>query len=556
MKLRGTIGLASLILAAGAAIADPYDPPPGYYAGATGTGATLKSQLTTAMTTGHIQRRYGDFRYSAVIHDADPSQPGNILLAYNRASVSANWDSGATWNREHVWPQSLQPGSASNSSTGNLGDPHALRPCNPSINSSRGNKPFGFESTTGSYGSQGSYYFPGDSDKGDIARCLFYSDTRWSSTGIALVNSFPSGNQMGGLDSLVAWNYLDAPDDFERRRNHTISSQADNPQYYTNNRNAYIDNPWMVWSVYVDQANDSQLYVGGSAASDGSSFDSYPFAPVLVGDAVSGTVNVTINRIGFDGTYFEVVPGAGATSTITGPFNAFPLNATGTDSRTIDVGFDNPDTSASGTVMADVLIDNLDVTLSGGAGRGGNDADDIITLVVDVLDHANASFDGGTDEDLLAIDLGTITQGSGDAMVMFALHNLEANPGYTVGLDVDPDGAAGDTAALTTSLSSVTALMGSQNFTATLDDSTVGSFGVAYYFRTFDDRSFASSLEGAGLTLLLTGSVEPIECIGDYNDDQLVDFDDLNVVLLGFGTLYDFDDLNLVLSNWMDDCTP
>ncbi|MCA9310980.1 MAG: hypothetical protein KDA21_07230, partial [Phycisphaerales bacterium] len=139
--------LMSVVSVAGAVAAvhaDPYDPPPSYYAGATGTGATLKAQLTAAMSAGHIQRSYGDFRYSAAIHDADPNVPGKVLLCYNRASVNAGWDNGITWNREHVWPQSLQPGDASNSSKGNLGDPHALRPCNPSINSSRGNKPFAY----------------------------------------------------------------------------------------------------------------------------------------------------------------------------------------------------------------------------------------------------------------------------------------------------------------------------------------------------------------------------------------------------------------------------
>ena len=138
----------SLLVCAGCVVSmasgqdDPWAPPAGYYSGATGTGSVLKGQLTGAMSAGHILRTYGDFRYMSSIIDADPDLAGRILLVYNRASVSGNWDSGRTWNREHVWPQSLQPGSANNSTTGNLGDPHALRPANPSINSSRGNKPF------------------------------------------------------------------------------------------------------------------------------------------------------------------------------------------------------------------------------------------------------------------------------------------------------------------------------------------------------------------------------------------------------------------------------
>jgi endonuclease I len=123
------------------------------------------------MSTGHILKSYGNFRDSAAITDADPNIPGNILLVYNRASVPATWDSGATWNREHTWPDSLQPQNASNGSTGAIADPHMLRPANPSINSSRGNKPYGLDDTTGIYGAvSGGYYYPGDADKGDMPR--------------------------------------------------------------------------------------------------------------------------------------------------------------------------------------------------------------------------------------------------------------------------------------------------------------------------------------------------------------------------------------------------
>ncbi|NOZ40145.1 MAG: hypothetical protein GXP24_07960, partial [Planctomycetes bacterium] len=172
------------------ALAGPYDPPPTYYNSATGTGATLKNQLRSIMTSGQIPRSYGDFRYSAKITDADPNIPGNILLVYNRASVSGVWNQGGQlpWNREHVWPQSLQPGSASNGTKGNLGDPHALRPANTQINSDRGHRAFGFENTSGSYRTIGNdYFYPGDADRGDIARQLFYSTTRYASSNLTLV---------------------------------------------------------------------------------------------------------------------------------------------------------------------------------------------------------------------------------------------------------------------------------------------------------------------------------------------------------------------------------
>ena len=196
---------------------DEFSPPASYYSGATGTGATLKSQLTSAMSAGHIQRAYGDFRNSASVSDRDPNNPSRIILVYNLASVNATWDSGSTWNREHVWPQSRQPGSASNSTRGNLGDPHALRPCNPSINSSRGNKPFGTSAASGNFGSLGTFYFPGDTDKGDVSRSLFYSATRYASTGLSLVNGVPVGTRwvICRLTSLGIFSMSRAPSNAE-----------------------------------------------------------------------------------------------------------------------------------------------------------------------------------------------------------------------------------------------------------------------------------------------------------------------------------------------------
>ena len=87
-----------------------WEAPASYYSNVDDTtGATLKARLTAAMSAGHIEREYGDFRFSAAIHDQDPANNSNILLVYDRRSNNSTWDSAATWNREHVWPQSKQP---------------------------------------------------------------------------------------------------------------------------------------------------------------------------------------------------------------------------------------------------------------------------------------------------------------------------------------------------------------------------------------------------------------------------------------------------------------
>ena len=223
MQLRIVCLIVLLLSICRVAWAD-YDPPTTYYNSAIGIGATLKSQLQS-ITSSMTGVNYGDARYSAIYTDANPNVAGNILLIYNRASVSATWDSGSTWNREHIWPVSrLGVSSPSNSTTNLASDQFNLRPANPSVNSSRGNTPFGLDSTTGNYGHQGSYYYPGDADAGDVARAQFYMATRYSQ--LTLTDGSPSGTQMGDLSSLINYHFRDVPDDFERRRNHAIYGLA------------------------------------------------------------------------------------------------------------------------------------------------------------------------------------------------------------------------------------------------------------------------------------------------------------------------------------------
>ncbi|MCK7485054.1 MAG: endonuclease [Bacillus subtilis] len=154
-----------------------------------------------------------------------PLRPGNILLVYNRASVSGVWDGATTWNKEHVWPQS-KLGTASDS------DLHNLRPSNPSINSNRGN--LAFAAGSGTYGPRGSGWFPGEADKGDIARIVFYMNTRW---GLAI------DANIGNLAMFIEWHTTDPVDAFEINRNNQIYLN----QY---NRNPYIDHPELVGLVY------------------------------------------------------------------------------------------------------------------------------------------------------------------------------------------------------------------------------------------------------------------------------------------------------------------
>jgi len=518
--MRSPAGTMSLLifLTAGIAVAqtDPFAPPPGYYDGATGTGQLLQSQLGGAMTAGHIERAYGDYRYAARFTDTDPDDPTRILLVYDRASVSANWDSGTTWNREHVWPQSLQPGDASNTTRGNLGDPHALRPATPSVNGSRGNKPFGFAETTGSHRSLGTYYFPGDSDKGDIARSLFYSETRYPNLGLSLVESLPSGNQMGQLSALVAWHYLDPPDTFERRRNHHIFSQQANPAYYTNNRNAFVDLPEVVWSIFMDQNNDTTLWLGDAPATpgpDGGSLVELAFN-ALVGQALP-PATVTLNKDGLDGTYFSISINGPVTASLTGRHNAFPIG--GPDVRPIQITPDPTLSLTPGFATAQMLVNNLDITTGAGLGMGAQDADDVLNIAVNIYEPALASFTPDQPLSDVLLDFGVIDLGSGDAVLALGLFNIAPDTSGAP-MDLELLSASGDTGAISIDFAPVLSLPAGAGelFTASLSDAAQGEFEALFTFAAFNDRVlFAQPGPAQTLILRLTGTVGAEVCVPD-----------------------------------------
>jgi len=508
--------LGVVAAAAAGTAGDEFDPPSGYYAGATGTGATLKSQLRTAMTIGHIQRNYGQFRSSARIHDADPDNPGNILTVYDRVSVSGQWDSGVTWNREHVWPQSRQPGSASNSSTGNLGDPHALRPAIPSTNGSRSNKPFGLSTTTGTNRSLGTFYFTGDTDRGDTARILFYSDTRWSSLGLSLVNGVPSGNQMGDLASLVAWHYLDPPDTFERRRNHAIFSPVLNPVFFTNNRNAYIDLPGVVWSIYKDQQNDSRLRLGPDSDPDGASLVETTVNTIV--GVIPDPIRVTLHKNGDDGTYYAVTASAALEPSVMGSHNAFAIGSAGEEIG-IDVSISPDAVSAPGLSVESLVVDNLDVTTQGGAGRGANDADDVLAVELGVYAPSDASLDETGDLGTLGIDLGVERPGDASEGRLVEVFNIATDP-LAAPFDVEVVSSSGDTDAFT-----LTPLIASMiepgfpgAFEAVLSSGDEGSFSATYTIRTAPTTAIFGDLGAPSedLVVTLTGVVDASACAADF----------------------------------------
>ncbi len=528
-KFFGIVLAASL--AVNVAYADPFDPPASYYNSATGTGASLKSQLHNIID-GHTIRSYGEARSALQVTDADPNQAGRIILVYNRQSLDVSglfasgipgWDSGSSWNREHTWPRSRGVGSSGADNS----DLHQLRPSNPGINSSRSNLNFGgaFGSNGGNYGSVsdgGTKWYPGNEDAGMIARQQFYMAVRYdgsdsSTSDLELSNGNPSSSTgLGDLNRMIQWHFAATPTEFERNRNQVIYSN------YQGNRNPFIDRPEYAWSIFVDQQNDSRIAINGAAVqSNGSSTLDLDFGKVIVGGSMPASQSVTLNKTGLDGTYYQVDTTGQATSTLDGRYNAFRTGTT--DSESFTVGL-NGNTSSSGVISGSVTVDNLDITTSGGTGRGANDGNDVINLSVSVLDHANPSFAGNTNTTFDTLDFGLLMEGMAAPSSNFSIHNRNIS-GMTAALDIDATNELADADRFTLTGGAASVGAGSSvAYSVSFATDQVGTFTVGYEFLT-SDEDLSGALNRATLQLAASGQVVDR---GDFTANGQVDANDID----------------------------
>ncbi len=195
-----------------------------YYANANGlSGVELKRSLRIIITNSHKKETtYAELKTYLQKADEDPNNSSNMLLFYTGVSVKKTSNMN-TWNREHVWAQSLTGGWFGTSGAG--ADMHHIRPCNPSVNSSRGNKKFGTASGYYDPSKQGADY------RGDVARIIFYMFTRYSEADKHTFKSIAQSQEL-----LLEWNKLDPVSETEIiRNNYTYTVQG--------NRNPFIDHP-------------------------------------------------------------------------------------------------------------------------------------------------------------------------------------------------------------------------------------------------------------------------------------------------------------------------
>ncbi|MGI6782463.1 MAG: InlB B-repeat-containing protein [Acholeplasmataceae bacterium] len=169
--------------------------------------------------------------------DRDIENPNKLRGIYDQKLFNRKWDGAATWNREHVWPQSKLGGAP-------RGEAHNLRVSGEKINGDRGNLPFNESSTTtGNLGYQfGDCWWPGNIDKGDVARITMYMNLRY---GLNVKSN-------AEIKVLYKWHIEDPVDAFEVQRNNVIYSVQ-------KNRNPFIDHPEIFAKLYQLIGGEIQL---------------------------------------------------------------------------------------------------------------------------------------------------------------------------------------------------------------------------------------------------------------------------------------------------------
>jgi endonuclease I len=297
--------------------------PAGYYNTATGTGLTLKTQLKTRITTGHVDQGYGSLwgLYTNTAFRDTNYENDNSLIdmysenptgtdPYNYTSTAQQCGSyaveGECYNREHIVPQAFFDGVAIDPMKN---DPFHVAPTDGKVNGLRDNYPYGRVNSPTSTTLNGSklgpnvnsgysagytstVFEPLDEFKGDIARSIFYFVTRYEDNMVNFYNTTAvvSKNMFDGtannalsptfLNIMITWHLQDPVSAKEIARNNAIYA-------YQGNRNPYIDHP-----EYV-----CQIWSAACAALSTSNFNAISEITVYPNPSNNGTINISSETV-------------------------------------------------------------------------------------------------------------------------------------------------------------------------------------------------------------------------------------------------------------------
>lgn len=309
--------LSSLLLLAGATIAlGQFGPPSGYYDGTSDlTGSALKDALHDIIDNHDVipyTSSSTDVWDALKLLDRDPEDSESVLLIYSGETrpvddTNGNGNPGITsdsWEREHLWPRSY--GIASNGADSS--DLFNLRACRRSVNSSRANRiyaepsplvaqnpPFCPECLYDRVFEEGGLWSARPSERGDIARSMFYMAVRYdgsdsNTTDLEISNS-PSDvlSLFGELETLLMWHIEDPVDQEERRRNHLIYTD------YQGNRNPFVDHPNWVSDIFGSVTPSILLTLSSNSVPESSGSI---FATIDLTEAPDSDLTITIEKIG------------------------------------------------------------------------------------------------------------------------------------------------------------------------------------------------------------------------------------------------------------------
>ncbi len=276
------------------------------------TGYTYGTSASNSGTNPFLHALYVD-------READ-----NQIRAWHATdSSSSNHGNNGEWNidREHIWAKSQGFNDKENAGPGVRGDLMHLWPGDSETNSNpHSDNHFGYVDTSdtsnltlakwdyaknnfsgtpltsgGDISSSQVVFEPQDSDKGDIARAIFYLVARYNNLsgtdttidvnnpnlelvqGNTVLTSYTSTTsntgKMGILTDLLAWHKADPVDEYEIRRNNLLFKN------YTKNRNPFIDFP-----EWVD-------FIWGTATYDGRYYQSYNSTPTGYANPSTDVIN-------------------------------------------------------------------------------------------------------------------------------------------------------------------------------------------------------------------------------------------------------------------------
>lgn len=203
----------------------------------------LALMLTTIISCSkpatNIQYQSWD-QVKLVIKDTDQSLTNKdyVFLIYSRTESSKfnHCNDRGCWNIEHVYPKDLLRDSNGTHLSEALNDLHNLRTSDWQLNQDKDNITIGPAPKGSPAGLYNGYWYPGDQDRGDVARILMYMAYQYKDSGIKLETM---------IDPALAlqWHREDPVDRFERTRNAAIRE-------IQGNDNPFITNPSFARQIY------------------------------------------------------------------------------------------------------------------------------------------------------------------------------------------------------------------------------------------------------------------------------------------------------------------